>query len=320
MPKPSFPRFIDPMAATLVSALPEGDEWLYEPKFDGYRAIVLKDGAAVRILSRKGNDLTSDFPSVATAVGKLGARQSAVDGEIVAFDEQGRPSFQQLQHRSAKGTAIRLFAFDLLHLDGIDLLKQPLDKRKAQLEIVLRGSGLEYTSELPGAADVVIQAVSQVGLEGVVAKRRDSLYEPGLRSRAWLKFKLQSRQEFVIGGYKPEESSFQSLVVGYYDGKQLRFAGRVKAGFTGAQKAAVYQRIRNLEIASCPFSDLPTGKTSHWGEGVTEDDMKKLKWLKPALVAEIAFTEWTRDGHLRHSSFAGLREDKSASDVVRESA
>src|SRR3954454_3546230 len=153
MPKPSFPRFIDPMAATLVAALPEGDEWLYEPKFDGYRAIVLKDGAAVRILSRKGNDLTGGFPSVATAVARLSARQSVLDGEIVAFDEHGRPSFQQLQHRKAKGTAIRLFAFDLLHLDGSDLIKVQLNERKTQLQILLKDSNVEYSSELPGAAD-----------------------------------------------------------------------------------------------------------------------------------------------------------------------
>jgi bifunctional non-homologous end joining protein LigD len=312
------PTFITPMAATLVDILPAGAEWLYEAKFDGYRAIVLKDGAKVRILSRKGNDLTADYPAVVVAVAALPAKQTALDGEIVAFDEQGRPSFQQLQHRSAKGTAIRYFAFDLLHLNGKDLLKQPLELRKEQLAKLLRGSAVEFSENVPGTADEVVQAISQVGLEGVVAKRRDSLYLSGVRSRAWLKFKVQNRQEFVIGGYKPENRNFQSLVVGYYEGKTLHFAARVKAGFTPAQRAKAFEFLKPLATAKCPFLDLPTGKTSHWGDGVTEEDMKKLTWVKPKLVAEIAFTEWTREGHLRHSSFVGLREDKLPSEVRRE--
>jgi bifunctional non-homologous end joining protein LigD len=310
--------FIAPMAATLVESLPAGVEWFYEAKFDGYRALALKDGAKVRLLSRRGNDLTADYPAVVAAVAALRAKQAVIDGEIVAFDEQGRPSFQQLQHRSARGTAIRYFAFDLIHLNGKDLHQQPLSRRKEQLSQLVRGSAVEFSENLPGTPAEVVEAISQVGLEGVVAKRRDSLYESGVRSRAWLKFKVQHRQEFVIGGYKPENRSFQSLVVGYYEGKHLHFAGRVKAGFSPAQRAAVFDRLKDLTTSQCPFVDLPTGKTSHWGEGVTEDDMKKLKWVRPKLVAEIAFTEWTRDGHLRHSAFIGLREDKEPSEVVRE--
>jgi bifunctional non-homologous end joining protein LigD len=311
-------KFVTPMAATLVDTLPAGDEWLYEAKFDGYRAIVVKEGKTVKILSRKGNDLTSDYPQVHTAVLRLSADHAMIDGEIVAFDEDGRPSFQQLQHRTAKGTAIRFFAFDLLHLNGKDLSGEPLALRRRQLEQLLRKSDVEFSQELPGTADQVIHAVAEVGLEGVVAKRRDSRYEPGKRSGAWQKFKLQHRQEFVIGGYKPENENFQSLVVGYYDAKTLRFAGRVRAGFAAAQRAAVFARVKPLATAKCPFADLPTGKSSHWGEGVTEEDMKVLKWVRPNLVADIAFTEWTRDGHLRHSTFIGLRDDKDPRDVFRE--
>ncbi len=310
-------RFVVPMAALLVDRLPSGGEWLYEAKFDGYRALAMKDGAKVRLVSRKGNDLTADYPVVRAAVASLPARSALIDGEIVAFDESGRPSFQQLQHRS-RGTAIRYFAFDLLELNGTDLKSQPLTARRDALEHLIAGSDVEYSAELAGSPDDVARAVAQVGLEGVVAKRRDSRYEAGRRSGAWQKFKLQQRQEFVIGGFKPENKTFQSIVVGYYEGKKLRFAGRVRAGFTAAQRAALFDRLRPLTVRECPFDDLPTGKTGHWGEGVTAEDMKTLTWVTPVLVAEVAFTEWTRDGHLRHSVFVGLRNDKDARAVVRE--
>jgi bifunctional non-homologous end joining protein LigD len=308
------------MAALLVDALPTGDQWLYEAKFDGYRALVMKDGTKIKILSRKGNDLTDSYPAVKKAAETLGVTSAVIDGEIVAFDDSGRPSFQQLQHRSAKGTAIRYFAFDLLHLNGRDLQAEPLTSRRAALRRLLAGSNLDYSDELPGTPDDVVHAITEVGLEGVVAKRRDSRYEAGKRSGAWQKLKVKHRQEFVIGGYKPENRNFQSIVVGYYQDKKLRFAGRVRSGFAPAQRVALFELMRPLKIDTCPFADLPTGKTGHWGEGVTEEDMKVLKWVKPALVAEIAFTEWTRDGHLRHSAFMGLRHDKNARDVHREVA
>jgi bifunctional non-homologous end joining protein LigD len=311
-------RFIEPMAALLVDALPTGDDWLYEAKFDGYRALAMKDGAKVTLLSRKGNDLTAGYPAVRQALAALKSKTAVIDGEIVAFDESGRPSFQQLHHRSAPPAAIRYFVFDLLHLDGKDLQGEPLSTRRAALQKIVAGSDVVFSEELPGSADDVIQAVEQVGLEGVVAKRRDSRYEPGKRSGAWRKFKLQLRQEFVIGGYKPENRNFQSIVVGYYEDKTLRFAARVRAGFTAAQRTALFELLRPLKTDTCPFGDLPSGKTGHWGEGVTEEDMKILKWVKPTLVAEIAFTEWTREGHLRHSAFVGLRSDKDARTVARE--
>jgi len=312
--------FVTPMAAVLVDKLPAGDDWLYEAKFDGYRALAVKDGASVTILSRRGNDLTDDYPQVRSAVSALPASRAVIDGEIVAFDQEGRPSFQQLQHRTARGAAIRFFAFDLLHLNGSDLRDVPLEDRRKKLERLLRKSGVEFSQELRGTPEQVIQAVADVGLEGVIAKRRTSRYEPGKRSGAWQKLKLQQRQEFVIGGYKPENRDFQSLVVGYYDHDTLKFAGRVRAGLTPAQRAAVFTRLKPLATARCPFGDLPTSKTSHWGEGVTEEDMKVLKWVRPKLVAEIAFTEWTRDGHLRHSAFLGLRDDKIVREVKREYA
>jgi bifunctional non-homologous end joining protein LigD len=306
------------MAALLVDALPTGDEWLYEAKFDGYRALAVKDGANVKLLSRKGNDLTADYPAIRQIVAALKTKSAILDGEIVAFDESGRPSFQHLHHRSAKPAAIRYFVFDLLALNGKDLKAEPLDVRRAALKKIVAGTEVQFSEELPGTAEDVIQAVTQVGLEGVVAKRRESRYESGKRSGMWKKFKVQLRQEFVIGGYKPENANFQSIVVGYYENKKLRFAARVRSGFTAAQRAALFELLRPLKTENCPFTDLPSGRTGHWGEGVTVEDMKILKWVKPKLVAEIAFTEWTRDGNLRHSAFVGLRDDKDARTVVRE--
>jgi len=306
------------MAALLVDTLPAGEDWLYEAKCAGYRAMALTDGTRVTYLSRKGDDLTADYPAIREAVLGVAAKSAVVDGEIVAFDEAGRPSFQHLHHRSANPAAIRYFAFDLLHLNGKDLQGEPLAARRAMLQQILAGTDVVFSAELPGSAGDVVQAVTEVGLEGVVAKRRSSTYESGKRSGAWQKFKVQLRQEFVIGGYKPENRNFQSIVVGYYENKKLRFAGRVRAGFTAAQRAALFELLEPLKTDACPFTDLPSGRTGHWGEGVTAEDMKKLKWVKPKLVAEIAFTEWTRDGNLRHSAFVGMRTDKDARTVVRE--
>ena len=192
------------MAAQVVKRLPEGDDWIYELKFDGYRALIIKDEQRVELRSRKNKDLTGMYPGIAAAGLRLKADQAVVDGEIVALDAQGSPSFQALQHRgSHPGHQIVFYAFDLLHLDGKDLTGQPLLKRRARLARVLDGSGLLPSQELPGTAAAIVEAVRGLGLEGVVAKRKDSLYEPGERSDAWQKLKLENQQEFVIGGYRP---------------------------------------------------------------------------------------------------------------------
>src|SRR4051812_21358364 len=189
------------MAARLVDRLPDGREWLYEVKFDGYRALLIKDGARVQIRSRKENDLTATYPSVAAAARRLGTDQAVVDGEIVAVDPSGRPSFQALQHRGAHpGYAIAFYAFDLLHLDGEDLLSRPLIERRAPLAALVEGTGILLSAPLEGSAAHVTEAVRSLGLEGVIAKRRDSAYIPGERSAAWVKVKLDRQQEFVIGG------------------------------------------------------------------------------------------------------------------------
>jgi DNA ligase D-like protein (predicted ligase) len=311
------PSFVEPMAARLVARLPDGREWLYELKFDGYRALLLRDGERVRLISRNQKDLARSFPSIVAAGKRLSADRVTLDGEIVAIDESGRPSFQTLQGRSQRPMIV-FYACDVLHVKGRDLTNQTLEQRRAQLPKVVADSGLLISEELPGTAGEVVEAVRSLGLEGIVAKRRDSVYEPGERSGAWLKFKIEQAQEFVIGGYRPTSSTVDALVVGYYVGKQLRFAAKVRAGFVPYTRREVFEKLKPLETTHCPFVDLPSEKTSRWGGGVTADEMKQFRWLKPEVVAQIRFHEWTNEGRLRSSAFVRLRNDKSAKDVGRE--
>jgi bifunctional non-homologous end joining protein LigD len=307
------------MTAVLVQALPEGAQWLYEVKLDGYRALLIKDGNRTRIVSRNEKDLSAAYPAVLAAARRLNARAAVVDGELVAVDSSGRPSFQALQHRSAHpGYVVVFYAFDLLHLDGRDLTAQTLVERRARLGGVLEDSGVLMSVELPGSAAEVAEAVRRLGLEGVVAKRRDSRYDAAQRNGAWVKLKLERQQEFVVGGYRPGPHGVDALVVGFYEGRQLRFAGKVRAGFTPHVRREVFAALRPLRMDRCPFADLPNSRSAHWGGGVTAEQMAEIVWLKPSVVAQIRFVEWTADGHLRHAAFLGLRPDKRAPQVRRE--
>jgi bifunctional non-homologous end joining protein LigD len=307
------------MAARVVDTLPEGDDWSYEVKLDGYRALLMKDGERVQIRSRNDKDLTLAYPSVASAGRRLLAKQAVVDGEIVAVDAQGRPSFQALQHRGGHpGHTIVFYAFDLIFLDGDDLTGATLDQRRAKLPGVLERSGVLLSGELEGTAQQVIEAVTGLGLEGVIAKRRTSKYTPGDRHTSWVKLKLDRQQEFVIGGYRPGPHGIDALIVGYYEDGALRYGGNVRAGFTPRVRREVFAQLEPLAIARCPFVDLPNAKMSHWGGGVTAEQMKEMRWLKPSAVVQVRFVEWTVEGHLRHAAFLGLRSDKTARDVRRE--
>jgi bifunctional non-homologous end joining protein LigD len=315
-----MPVFVPPMAARVVDRLPEGREWLYEVKLDGYRALILKNGTRVRIRSRNDKDLTAAYPAVAAAARRLHADRATIDGEIVAVDAGGRPSFQALQHRGAHPKhAIAFYAFDLVHLDGADLLSRPLEERRERLPDVIGDSGLLMSPELPGSTADVVDAVRRLGLEGVIAKRRTSIYVPGERNTSWVKLKLDRQQEFVVGGYRPVANGVDALLVGFYERGTLHFAGTVRAGFTPHVRRDVTAKVRGLHSLRCPFVDLPSSRTSHWGGGVTAEQMRAMQWLRPALVAQIRFVEWTAEGHLRHAAFLGLRGDKDPRRVTRTS-
>lgn len=313
------PKFVEPMNPTLVDQLPDGPEWMYEIKWDGFRALLLKHGDDVRLRSRNDKPLDREFPSVVEAAAQLSAGSCAIDGEVVALDAQGHPDFQSLQNRSTTDATIVFYAFDLLELDGQNLRTTRLEERRAQLKEVIAGTDLRLSAELPGSADRVVEAVKRLGLEGVVAKRRDSIYVSGDRSRTWQKLRLRRGQEFVIGGYRPGMKPFESVLVGYYAGKKLLFAGKVRPGFTSRSRAEVWDLIRDDEIDTCPFANLPDAlKKGRWGEDITAAEMKTLRWVKPRVVVEIEFAEWTANHHLRHAAFRGIRPDKRPTDVQRE--
>jgi bifunctional non-homologous end joining protein LigD len=305
-----------PMMALSRPALPTGPGWTYEVKWDGYRTIAVKDGARVKLFSRNLKDVTAQYPAIAAAVARVKAPRAMFDGELVALDEHGRPSFQALHHQAA--AALVYYVFDLLHLKDRPLLNLPLLERRRDLSAVISGTQVLHSEPLPGSAADIARAVRALGLEGVVSKRADSRYEPGKRSGAWVKVKFSQRQEFVVGGYKPAGATFDSLLVGYYDGDALRFAGKVRAGLTPDTRASLFRTLEPLKTAKCPFVNLPTAKSSHWGEGITTEEMEKLCWARPMLVVEVSFVEWTRDGNLRHASFVGVRTDKKAGEVKRE--
>jgi bifunctional non-homologous end joining protein LigD len=310
------PHFIEPMYASAVRELPDGDAWTYEAKLDGYRCLVAKRQKGVVLWSRRGTLFTDRFPVIARACEKL-SPNTLIDGEVIAIDADGRISFNALQH-SRPNAHIQFYAFDVLIYRGRNVLRLPLEARRQLLSEAL--AKVEYPALLSTQFNAkpadLIRAAKELEFEGVVAKRKGSFYEPGERNGAWLKYKINKAQEFVIGGYTPGVNPFDALVVGCYEGPELKFVAKVRAGFVPRLRRDVFQRFAGLQIHKCPFTNLPEKRRTMWA--LTAQEMKDCRWLKPQLVAQIEFTEWTPDGHLRHASFAGLRDDKQPRDVRRE--
>ncbi|HWD92381.1 MAG TPA: non-homologous end-joining DNA ligase [Verrucomicrobiae bacterium] len=318
--------FVEPMKAILVENLPRGEDWIYELKFDGVRSLGMKRGKETQLVSRNAKDFNAKFPEIAEALKKLPCKEAMLDGEIVALDEHGRPSFQLLQARELSGERPPIFyyVFDLIQLDGKDLTAVPLLKRKAMAKMLLAQmpDAVRFSASIDADSHRVLKEMQARGLEGVIAKRKDSKYEIGRRSGAWVKFKWTTQQEFVIGGYsepRGTRSNFGALVVGYYEDKKLKFAAKVGTGFDQKLLKSLHQKFQKLIRRDCPFVNLPE-KAGRFGRGLTAAEMKRCTWLDPKLVCEIRFAEWTRDGHLRQPAFLGMREDKRPLEVVREKA
>ena len=312
--------FISPMLARLVEDLPSGADWLYELKLDGYRALVLKNRGVTTVFSRRGNILNQKFPTIARAFSFL-PDDSMIDGELVVLDDQGKPSFSALQNSRFTPEALYFYVFDLIALRKKDVRSLPLVERRKLLDdhVLKRMRDPVRLSEILYASPkALIAAARKAGLEGIMAKRASSTYESSKRSGAWVKYKTKKGQELVIGGYKPGTNGFEYLLVGYYEGKHLIFIAKIRNGFTPLLRREVAGHFAGLRTSECPFANLPERADARRGEAITVEVMKKIRWLRPRLVTQIEFTDWTRGNHLRHSQFVALRTDKTASEVVKE--
>ncbi len=312
-----LPEITKPMLATLVDAPFDDPKWLFEFKWDGYRAIAVIDAhGAVRLTSRNGNDLLAQFGELRELGKAFGSLPIIVDGEICIIDERGRSSFQALQSRDKRfagdktpsKTPVTFVAFDCMYADGRDLRAEPLEDRKTLLEkLIVPDHGVMYSKHVIGAGKKLYAFAAQEHLEGIIGKERASPYR-STRSREWVKIKAKRRQEFVVGGWTEPRGSrmaFGALLLGVYDGEKLMYAGHVGTGFDQVKLRAIGKQLKALETGASPFAFTPKTNT-------------KAHWVEPSLVAEIEFAEWTRDAILRQAVFVGLRSDKNATDVVRE--
>jgi bifunctional non-homologous end joining protein LigD len=301
--------------ATLVDEPPEGDDWLHEMKLDGYRILARVHAGRVTLVTRNGNDWTKAFPAVAADLEHLPAESAVVDGEVAVVLPDGTTSFQALQNwmsGGGSGGTLVYFAFDLLDLDAKDLTRLPLEERKAALEPLIAGARrplLRYSQHVAGSGRAFFEEACRRKLEGIVSKHSQAPYQAG-RTRTWLKVKCLQEQELVIGGFTDPEGGREglgALLLGVQDEKGLKYVGRVGTGFTEATLRDLRKRLKPLEQKTSPFVNKVTGRA-----------VGRAHWVQPKLVAEVAFSEWTRDGKLRHPSFQGLREDKPAEDIVKE--
>lgn len=312
-------RYPEVQLATLVDAPPEGSDWLHEVKFDGYRLLGFLANGSVRLLTRNGKDWTGSFPAIVEGLQRLPASNAVLDMEAVILDAKGTSSFQALQAAlGAGGDHSRIVAcvFDLLYLDGEDLSSEPLTQRKEHLRKLLKGAkrgSLRYSDHVLGAGAAIFARACDAGLEGIISKQAEAPYRAG-RQRSWLKIKCARRQEFIIAGFSDARSggrAIGALYLAYRDRGKLHYAGKVGTGFTMKSARELAARFKSLAA-----DDQTLSRTDTAGVGAAE--YNAIHWLKPTMVCEVAFTEWTDDGRIRHPSFQGLREDKDANDVKRE--
>jgi bifunctional non-homologous end joining protein LigD len=312
--KARLPAFVAPTLATLVQDPPEGSDWINEIKYDGYRMVCRIRGGSATLLSRSAKNWTNVFPAIARELGSLPVNDAWIDGEVVALDSDGRSSFQALQNAlgGEDTSALSFFAFDIMYRDGYDLRTVQLSERKRVLHEVVGEGGVTVRigPEVRGGGTELFKQAGNLHLEGIISKKADSLYADGKRTRQWLKIKTTQRQELVIGGYTDPQGSrtgFGALLLGYYDADGLRYAGKVGTGFDDKLLRELLPQLKRRGTDQPAFVNPPRGFAA-----------KGVHWIKPELVAEVTFAEWSDDGALRHPSFKGLRIDKKAREVVRE--
>jgi ATP-dependent DNA ligase len=279
----------------------------------------VKSGRAVTLYSRNKKILNKRFPYIVEPLRGL-PDGTVVDGEIVALDDDGRPVFNLLQNCTSESGRVRYFIFDLLCYDNHDLTGLPLLKRREMLRshIKFDRERVKISEFVEASAEQMLSAVREQRLEGIIGKLKDSAYEPGKRSGAWIKHRVNLGQEFVIGGFTPGPHGLDAIIVGYYRDDELIYVARTRNGFVPASRRRVFEKLTPLLVAKCSFVNLPETRTARWGEAMTTEKMKKCVWVRPEVVAQIEFLEWTDADHLRHSKFAGLRDDKDARSVVKE--
>ena len=307
------------MECLAVPRIPEGAQWTYEVKLDGYRAIAVKSKGAVTLYSRNGRNFNRRFPYIVEALSDL-PDETVVDGEVVALDDSGRPDFNRLQNSQADAPRIHYFVFDLLISKGRDLKTLPLSKLRREMGSVLRlpSPRIRISEQFDIPVADMLSAVRQQQLEGVIAKRKDSFYEAGKRTGSWSKMRFNQAHEFVIGGYIPGPHGLDSIIVGYYRGKDLLYVARVRNGFVPAIRRQVCEMLKRIATRKCPFVNLPETGRARWGDILDAKKMVECVWVFPELVVQVEFLEWSPGDRLRHSRFSGLRADKDANGVVKE--
>src|SRR5260221_3749298 len=312
------PAWIKPQLATLVKQAPDGSDWLHEMKLDGYRMHARLDAGRVNIWTRRGNDWTSKYPSIAEDIARLPAKNAYLDGELCGVLPDGRTAFNLIQNASDTGQgSLASFLFDLLFIDGEDITGLPLVDRKARLEKLLTGapSSLQYNDHQIGQGPAFHRLACEHGLEGIVSKRIDGRYEPDRRT--WLKTKCLNREEFVVVGWSDPEGSRHrvgSLRLGYYTSdEKLIYGGRAGTGMPDAELERLWQRLRPLAVDRMPLA-VPPPRDSRFGSPLV---LSRVHWVRPEMVVEISYAEWTPDGLLRHVVYLGEREDKPAAEVRR---
>lgn len=307
--KEKMPEQVAPMLCTLTRAPADDDSYLYEIKWDGYRMVSHVRKKQVTMLSRSGLDYTAKYPPVKAALLSLN-RECILDGEVVVLNEQGMPDFDALQRYNGHNTPITYVVFDLLWLDGKNLMHQPLTERKAALKELLGGNQGFLFSESFEDGPGLYQEMLDRNLEGIVAKKKDSAYEPGARNYQWLKTPTVKRQEFVVGGWAESDKSraFKSLLFGAYHKGRLEWIGRSGGGFKDAEMPGILKKLKTIEVEESPFNNK-----------VLDTKGAVIHWVKPELVANFSFATWTKSGRIRKpATFLGFRKDKKAKQVVRE--